>query len=187
VRCFVALDLPAPVRDHLVEITQPLRSRYDIRWVPADQLHLTLVFDGDLSTAALDELAEVVRRIELPPMSLHLQGLGHFPPRGMPRVVWAGFGGDLEALGALHEQLAARAAVLGVPREKRGFVPHATLGRVRSPFGVLAMVDQLKSLGAGLKDKPFAPTGLVLYTSELRPTGPVHTPLVRRPCPAPAP
>ena len=53
-RCFVALDLPAPVRDHLVEITQPLRSRYDIRWVPADQLHLTLVFDGDLSTAALD-------------------------------------------------------------------------------------------------------------------------------------
>lgn len=185
-RSFVSLDLPAPVCNHLENLTRPLRSRFDVRWVPASQLHLTLVFAGELPDASAGALAEIVRSVELPPLSLHLQQLGHFPERGEPRVLWAGLGGDLEALARLQDELATRAEPLGVPHEKRGFVPHVTLGRVRSPFGALALIDELKQLGASLKQKPFAPTELVLYESELRPAGPVHRPLLRRPCPSPA-
>ena len=186
-RCFVALDLPAPVRNHLADVIAPLRERFDVKWVAKDQLHLTLVFAGELPDDLVAPLADMVRHVELPPLSLSLSALGCFPPRGMPRVVWAGLSGDAEALGALHADLSAAAETLGVPRERRDFVPHVTLGRVKSQFGALALIDELKKGTERLKPKPFAPTALVLYRSELRRAGPVHEPLVHRAVPAPPP
>jgi len=185
VRCFVALDLPTPVCNYLAGLAVRFEKKGNVKWVPPEQLHLTLVFAADAPEATVDALREVVRTIAVPPLSLSLQGLGHFPPRGEPRVVWAALGGDLEALTMLQAQLAQQAEQLGVSREKRGFVPHVTLGRVRSAFGALALIDQLKSVGQTLEQKPFQPTGLVLYRSELRPGGPIHTALLRRPSPGP--
>lgn len=185
-RCFAALDLPVPVRNHLVKLTTRFGSKGNVKWVPADQLHLTLVFAGELEDAAVEGLCEEVRALEVPALSLSLAGLEHFPPRGEPRVVWAKIGGDVDALTALQADLAARAERHGVPREKRGFVPHVTLGRVKSAFGSLALVDQLQVVASALNKKPFAPTGLLLYRSELRRGGPIHTPLVRRPMPGAA-
>lgn len=182
-RCFVALDLPAPVRAHLASLARRFGSKGDVKWVPADQLHVTLVFAGDLAAEDLEGLREEVSTVDLPPLSLSLTGLGHFPPRGEPRVVWAALGGDVEALTRLQADLADRALRHNVPPEKRGFVAHVTLGRVRSPFGALALIEQLKVVGKELDGKPFAPTGLLLYQSELRPGGPIHTPLLRRPMP----
>jgi 2'-5' RNA ligase len=183
VRCFVALDLPTPVCNYLAGLAVRFEKKGNVKWVPPDQLHLTLVFAADVSEATADALRVVVGAVPLPRLSLSLQGLGHFPPRGEPRVVWAALGGDLEPLATLQTRLAQQAEQLGVRREKRGFVPHVTLGRVRSAFGALALIDQLKSVGQTLEQKPFAPTGLVLYRSELRPGGPIHTPLLRRPSP----
>jgi RNA 2',3'-cyclic 3'-phosphodiesterase len=184
VRCFVALDLPRPVCNYLAGLAQQFGAKGNVKWVPPDQMHLTLVFAGDLPRENVDRLRTALTAIEVPPLSLSLAGLGHFPPRGEPRVVWAGVGGDVEALAALHEEVATAAEANGVERDDRDVVLHVTLGRVRSPFGALALIDQLQQVGATLRDKPFAPTGLVLYQSELRPSGPIHTPLLRRPVPS---
>lgn len=186
VRCFVALDLPRPVCNYLAGLAKQFGSKGNVKWVPSAQLHLTLAFGGEMTQESVEALRTELTAIDVPPLSLCLAGLGHFPPRGEPRVVWASIGGDVEALHALYEQVSAVAEQRGMPREDRGFVPHVTLGRVRSPFGALALIDQLKTVGATLRDKPFTPTGLVLYQSELRPSGPIHTPLLRRPVPAPA-
>ena len=67
-----------------------------------------------------------------------------------------------------------------VPREKRGFTPHVTLGRVKSPFGALALLDALRAASKTLNTKPFTPTALVLYRSTLTPGGPLHEPLLHR-------
>jgi len=186
VRCFVAIDLPPPVCNYLAGLAGQFGNKGNVRWVPADQLHLTLVFAGELGPGAVDGLREEVRTVGLPPLSLRLAGLGHFPPRGEPRVVWAGLGGDVEQVARLQQDLAARAERHGVPREARPFVPHVTLGRVKSPFGALALVEQLRAAGAALRPKPFAAESLCLYASELRPGGPIHTVLLRRPLPPPA-
>ena len=164
-------------------MTRPLRARYDVKWVPPQQMHMTLLFGGELDDEAVADLADIVRDVDLPPLSLRLERLGHFPPRGLPHVLWAGLGGDGDAVRALHDELAERARPLGVEREKRGFTPHITLGRVKSEFGVLALVDELRALGDQLKAKPFAPLALVLYRSELRPSGPWYQPIVERPLP----
>lgn len=183
VRCFVALDVPAPVCIHLAEVTKPLRAKYDVKWVPPAQMHMTLLFGGELDDDAVAELADIVRDIALPPLSLHLERLGHFPPRGLPHVLWAGLGGDVGEVTALQEELTERSKPLGVEREKRGFTPHITLGRVKSEFGALALVDELRGLGDQLKSKPFSPVRFVLYRSELRPSGPWYQALVDRAVP----
>lgn len=183
-RCFVALDLPAPVRQHLANVTAPLRARFDVKWVPPDQMHATLVFAGELADDAVDDLKNAVDTVPLPPLSLHLRDLGHFPPRGVPRVLWAGLHGDVDAVVTLQAELAARAERLGVPRDRRGFTPHVTLGRVRSNFGAFALVDELARASYQLKVKPFVPTSLTLYASELLPDGPVYDVLTSRGCSA---
>jgi len=185
VRCFVALDLPEPVRNHLAKVTEPLHARFDVRWVPPVQMHLTLAFAGDAPDERSKEFADLVRTLPLPPMQLCLSGLDCFPARGEPRVVWAGVGGDVEAVIDLHDQLVARGKPFGIEREARGFAPHITLGRVKGRFGAYALGDAVAKAGAGLNPKPFSPTGLCLYASELRPTGPSHRALAGQPCPAP--
>jgi 2'-5' RNA ligase len=182
VRCFVALDPPVAVARHLTELVAPLRGRYDVKWVPPDQMHLSLLFAGDLPPGDLDRLAAIVRELPLSPLALRLQHLGHFPPRGIPQVLFAGLASE-PRLTALHAALLAATAPLQLPRDKRAFTPHLTLGRVRSHFGVLALVDRLRALGDELKPKPFSPTGLTLYTSLLRPDGADHRAVVRRPLP----
>lgn len=184
-RCFVALDLPEPVRNHLAKVTAPLRERFDVKWVPPEQMHLTLAFAGEAPDDRAREFADLVRSLTLPPLELSLDGIGCFPAKGEPRVVWAGFGGDVAAVTALHDELVARGGEFGVEREKRGFTPHVTLGRVKGRFGVYALADAAAKLGDQLNRKPFTPTGLALYASELRPSGPSHRALGGKPCPKP--
>ncbi|MCK5942825.1 MAG: RNA 2',3'-cyclic phosphodiesterase [Planctomycetes bacterium] len=179
-RCFVAFDLPQPVRNHLSKVTGPLRERYDIRWVPKEQLHVTVLFAGEIDRDGVDVLAEQVEKCGLPPIELALQTFGVFPPKGIPRVVWAGLGGDVDALEATTEMFAEVGERLELPREKRPFTPHVTLGRVKSRFGVLALIDQLAELSAELKDKPFSVPSLTLYESTLTPRGSRYEVLVRR-------
>lgn len=185
-RCFVALDLPPPVQNHLAALAERLLGRFPVKLVDPRQLHLTLLFAGEADATAVDGLAEAVRTVALPPLQLRLTGFGHFPPRGVPRVLWAGIGGDGDALVALHRDLLARCQPLGIAPDPRGFTPHVTIGRTRSEFGGLALIDALAALGAELRPKPFVPTHLSLYASELRPAGPVHRPLRRRSVPTPA-
>ncbi len=180
VRCFVALDLPLAVCRHLANVTQPLHGRFDVKWVPPEHMHATLVFAGDLPGDAVDEMIDIVQALPMPRLELHLESLGHFPPRGIPRVLWAGLGGDVKALMDLQADLEARLEPLGVAREKRGYTPHLTLGRVRSNFGAFALADEMRKVGDSLNRKPFAPEALVLYDSELLPQGPTYTVRVER-------
>ncbi|MCB9878088.1 MAG: RNA 2',3'-cyclic phosphodiesterase [Planctomycetes bacterium] len=173
-RCFVALDLPTPVKNHLVNTVAPLRERHQVKWVDRDQLHLTLLFAGDLPEENLRPLTDAVASVHLPPLQLSLDRFGWFPPRGMPRVVWVGLGGDVDALATLHAELERLTLPLGVEREKRGFTPHVTIGRIKGPFGALALLDRLREASSELNQKAFTPTRLAVYRSTLTPSGPRH-------------
>jgi len=180
VRCFVAFDLPRPVCNHLAKVTGPLQDRFDVRWVPPEQMHVTTLFAGDVDAGAVEALAEQVESCELPAVTLHLEQLGVFPPRGIPRLVWAGLGGDVDLLRAARERFEAAAEPLGVARDKRAFTPHVTLGRVKSPFGVLALIDQLAERSSDLNRKPFSAASLTLYESRLTPRGPRYEVIARQ-------
>lgn len=132
-RLFIAINLPADLRQAAWEAAAPLRrSHLPIRWVAPDALHLTLKFLGDVATAvepqviaAMEDAVQGCRSFTLP-----VGGFGAFPSAARPRVVWVGCEG-VPALELLQHRLEQRVEPLGFPGEARAFRPHLTLGRVK--------------------------------------------------------
>jgi 2'-5' RNA ligase len=130
----VAIAVPPVVRRGLAAAIARVREkvpRKSVRWVDADNVHLTLRFIGDIPASDLDPmrraLASGIRGAE--PFMLRLAQAGCFPEGGSPRVLWVGLGGDLERLARLQAQVLEATRVWGQV-EARAFHPHLTLGRV---------------------------------------------------------
>jgi 2'-5' RNA ligase len=182
-RCFVALPVAPPVRTRLRAVQDELRrARADVSWVSEENFHLTLKFLGEIDEAAAEALRgllgpEIARRSS---PRLAYAGLGTFPERGTPRVVWAGAGGDAAAVSDLAAAVERAAETLGVPPERRPFTAHLTLGRVRSPRGQAALRAAI-ARHAGAEFGADAPAAAVLYRSTLTPSGPLYEPLAEFP------
>ncbi len=168
-RLFVALPLPPAVRRSL----EPLaRGLGDVRWLTSDQQHLTLRFLGDIDNGRMNDVAEALALVHGWPFELRLKGLGHFPPRGEPRVLWVGVekSADLAGLKRRIDQALKQARL---PPENRKFAPHVTLARIRAPLsrdrlGTYLMRHSLYS------SEPFAISDFHLYSSWLKSDGAQH-------------
>jgi 2'-5' RNA ligase len=166
VRLFVAVELPEPVRAHLDSRTGPLRqSLRGWRWTPAAQWHLTLAFLGEVDEDRLPELARrmglAARRHE--PFDLRLEGFGAFSNARRARIVWAGVGGDRDALVRLADSVSAGARRAKIDLEERRYRPHLTLGRRRAPVDLR---DQL-SPGPAYESPPWRVQEIALVESHL--------------------
>ena len=136
-RLFVAVDLPAGAKAALAASIGQLGELLPagVRWVNPAGIHLTLKFLGEVDRGLVEPLGaalqEAAAGMDKAPFPLHLEGLGVFPNRREPRVIWAGVGGDLDTLGRLQGLVETAAASLGFAEERREFRAHLTLGRVR--------------------------------------------------------
>jgi 2'-5' RNA ligase len=185
-RLFVALEPPDPVRRRLAALADELRraagrAAGEVRWVPPENVHLTLQFLGAVPEervagieAALRDAAAAAGR----PLSLSLHGAGGFPNARRPRVLWAGLEGDVAPLAALVAEMGARLAKLGYPPEDRPFSPHLTLGRARDGRGAPGLAGALAA-AAQAEGTPWRATELVLFESHLSPKGPRYEALAR--------
>src|SRR5215831_13551301 len=134
-RTFIAVDLGQAIRDRCVALQEALaRTGTDVKWVGPDNLHVTLLFLGEVVDRDVPALCQAVAgccaEIEAFPMSV--ETVGCFPNPRRPRVVWAGVGEGLQPLCALHDDLEVPLLDLGYRREDRRYTPHITLGRVKS-------------------------------------------------------
>ena len=202
-RTFIAIDLPAPLR-------QALRARQEqlqrdlaavepsplFRWSAVEGIHLTLRFLGDTTPQQGEAVAEVLRALaaQWSPFTLRVGGLGGFPNLRRPRVLWLGVDGEVEALARLQAAVEASAVAAGFAPEPKAFRPHLTLARVRREAPARAVQDAgaaLAELAAaqsdaataetdspGVKDAlTFRVTELIHYRSDLQRGGAVYTPL----------
>ena len=175
-RLFVAIDFPAAVNRRLAALRSGLAGA---RWLPPEQFHLTLRFIGEVDSGAFADIADDLGAVIFPPFSLRLSGVGHFPPRGRPRVLWAGvdFGvgagvGAGESLSRLQSRIENRLRGLGIVPEGRPFAPHVTLARLKgTPAGHLG--DYLMAHGDFITET-IPITEFHLYSSVLGPKGAIH-------------
>ena len=171
-RLFVAVELHADVNAQLSRALEALRPCHGYRWVKCVQLHVTCKFLGEVDAARVvlprGDLAVALRAIEVPALQLGVRGLGQFPPRGRPRVVWAGLSGDVAALEALAERVDRACAALDFPREDRPFRAHVTLARVNDD----ARPGPLPAVSLEAAPQPI--DGLHLIHSTLTPQGSVY-------------
>jgi 2'-5' RNA ligase len=133
-RLFAALDLDVPARDAIAAGQSIIRAAadLDLRWVQPAQLHLTLVFLGEIPDSQADAVVRSFQGpVPLPAFEVVLAGLGVFPPRGAPRAVWIGVREGESLLRALHGEIACRVREAGVEAEEGGYRPHLTLARFK--------------------------------------------------------
>lgn len=181
-RCFVAIELTDGIRREIARVQETLRDADGVRWTRADSVHLTVKFLGNVADGLAPDLCEALAAAAgiSGPFEMTVGGVGCFPPRGNPRIVWVGAdeptGRLVECVGLVEEAYAD----LGFAPEKRAYTPHVTIGRVKSPRKAKDLRDRLarhESFAAGAQSVE----ELVLFQSDLRPSGAVYTPVFRAP------
>jgi 2'-5' RNA ligase len=187
VRLFVAVQINPLVAAAAAALTADLRRRAErlapkarITWIPEDRLHMTVRFIGSVDEGVASAIREALEpAVPVPPFDLVIAGVGTFPGRGAPRVVWAGITAGAESLGRLEQEVSHRLAALDIRPEARPYSPHLTLARVREAAGMNS-----PRLCDGLADQMLGTTrveAITLFESRLSPAGPTYDALQRTP------
>ena len=167
-RLFVALDLPAPVRERLQVLCCGLPGAV---WLNPSQMHLTLRFIGEVDGGVRRDIIDTLAVVSDEPFQIELMGMGCFPPRKQPKSLWVGVSRS-EALAHLQHKIDTALVRLGLSREKRKFLPHVRLARLKE-----TRVNQLAGYlteNSLFKLEPFEITEFGLYSSFLSSQGPIY-------------
>ncbi|MCM8781893.1 MAG: RNA 2',3'-cyclic phosphodiesterase [Candidatus Omnitrophica bacterium] len=180
-RTFIAIDLNDEAKAALIRLQSQLKAAdADIKWVEAENIHLTLKFLGEIANQQVDLVKEVLNNtaVQFKPYEITLAGIGAFPKLDYPKVVWVGIRKGNDDTKGIANKIDDELMKLGFEKEDRKFSAHLTLGRLRGPKNI----DKLKSL---LKTLNFAPQSKILvnyinlYRSTLTPQGPIYTSLYK--------
>ncbi|MBF9253946.1 RNA 2',3'-cyclic phosphodiesterase [Pontibacter sp. 172403-2] len=129
IRLFVAASLPASLKAQLQQLLLPFEHP-DIRFLPGQNLHLTLYFMGNVPLAQLPGIQQQIRQAaqQEPPFTLDFDCVETGPKPKSPRLVWARFKPSLP-----FEQLSRQLtqAFSPVPVREQKVIPHVTLARFR--------------------------------------------------------
>jgi 2'-5' RNA ligase len=181
-RCFIAVTLPAPLKQSVGKMMKSLRETgADVRWVPEENLHLTLKFLGATGEEQMEGITGALRKkiSPHPPFYITIGGVGCFPGGRHPRVIWVG----IQEYGPLEDIYRAVEDVMtqfGYPPEDRPFSPHLTIGRVRSGKRLAEALKRLDEFRAVVFDE-FEVKGVTLMKSELKPGGAEYSSLAEIP------
>lgn len=181
-RAFIAVDISEGARRLVAERIALLRARFsDLRvgWDKPEKLHLTLKFLGEISSEKLTQIIAAVENAakEIESFSLALEGAGAFPPRGTARVLWLGVKDESQNLSEFQKRLETETEQIGFERERRAFKPHLTIARLKEPGKSRNLTDL--HLQTEFPAVNFPVSEIVVYKSDLRPTGSIYTPLAR--------
>lgn len=183
IRAFIAIELSPEIYAKLDEVEEQLQQNLAegvIRWVPAQNIHLTLKFLGDVSLANLEVLKKILASevSKFTPFEISVGELGAFPSIRRPRVIWVGVQAPQD-LNILQHGIETEMAGLGYEPEDREFSPHLTLGRVSRnassqdlrKVGDVLSVNKVGYLGATRV------SNVNLFRSDLKPGGAVYSKL----------
>ena len=184
IRSFLAFEMPVKIREIVSRALKEMKKLpLDVRWVRADNIHITVVFMGNISEDDLMPIRGVVAKIckRYGPFKVTLTGSGIFGSLRNPRVIWIGLDGDLKRMSYFRNSLQKNLKPFGIREEKRSFKPHLTLGRFRKGTGSIVDMDKLLSKYQNIAAPTCTVEELILFKSELRPGGAVYSRLTAWP------
>lgn len=183
IRAFIAINISKEILARIDQVSGELKSRLKdvpVRWVPVDNIHLTLKFLGNVSTSNLEMMKEIMEKIvsEHQASDISVGGIGTFPKPHAPRVIWIGMEVAGELMSLQHD-IELETARLGYARERRPFSPHLTISRVSrnaSAQDVHTIAQVLENYKVGFLGASRI-REVYLYRSDLKPDGAVYTPI----------
>lgn len=168
-RLFIAIDFPDEVKDDIANICFGVPGA---KWVPKDQSHLTLRFIGEVDDFYYSRIVESLSGITASRFDLSMKGVGYFPPRNNPRVLWVGIEKN-EAVFQLRSAIEKELKEVGVAPEERKFSAHITVARL-GPQTPLDKITGFLSANGLFKTNSVPVDAFHLYSSVLTPSGAVH-------------
>ena len=177
-RIFLAIDISDAARDVCSSHIDSLRKEFPqvrVGWERREKLHITLKFLGPTSRETIADLSDRITSIgaQHHPFELKLGASGSFPEKGKPRVLWVGVDGEKDKLLRLQNEVEQVCTSLGYEPEYKSFHPHITIGRVRDHRDAFTLAETHRA--ARIEPVRSEVTSIVIYESELRPTGSVYT------------
>lgn len=169
IRLFVAIDIPDNIRMLVQNMGGSIPGA---KPVPSRQTHLTLKFLGDIESILQDEIEFALATVQHEPITIAIRSVGHFPPRGTPRVIWAGVD-PVQHIVKLRNKIEKNLADIGIARDKQKFSPHITLARLKN--APISRVTRFLAENSMLESPPFCVSTFQLYSSKLTPKGAIHT------------
>ncbi len=175
IRSFISINIDDVIKRDINDLLTDLkRHNLDVKWIPPENLHITLKFLGNVPENTLERVKELLQGISsFKTFRLRFKGTGFFPGRKRPRVIWIGIT-DSNILRSLQEIIEERMSALGFAKEERPFSPHLTIGRIRS----LRDQERLNEVIEAIKDREFGIIDvdrIFLMKSDLRPGGAVYS------------
>jgi RNA 2',3'-cyclic 3'-phosphodiesterase len=162
-RQFFAIPLPSELRNRIGKISDPYRDIKGLKIVKPDNLHLTLVFIGDID---IKDRLERIRKLQFSPFDLYTKSVRLFPER-KPRLIWMEVS-QPDELSVLRKNLAD---IFGIDEKFRA---HITIARIKwlSPENkklLMEMTTRNNTCNFSFRVDHFN-----LYNSELNSDGPSY-------------
>ena len=167
-RLFVAVDIPPVIIEHIASICHGIP---DTRWIPPEQIHLTLRFIGEVEGTMFKQIANSLTGVHSDSPTLKIKGIGHFPPRRHPKVIWLGVEHN-ELLLRLRRRIESALSKAGLHPEGRKFSPHITIARLRDPS--INRITDFMATHSMFTMAPFQVEEFHLYSSFLTGNGAIH-------------
>jgi 2'-5' RNA ligase len=167
-RLFVAIDPPPEIKQKLLTICYGLPGA---RWTDESRMHITLRFIGEVDGGKFRDARESLAQVQFEPFEVTVKGLGCFPLRKHPEILWAGVEGNAR-LAQLRNRVESVLDRNGLGREGRKFHPHIVLGKVKDtpPTKVGRYITELSLFNL----PPFTVSEFNLYSSFLATERAIH-------------
>ncbi len=171
-RCFIAIEIPETIKKSVADIIGSLKkSGSDVKWVPDENIHITLQFLGETEESIIPDIKEALYKILAPysPFYIKIADVGCFPSGRRPRIIWVGME-ESQPLINIYKDISGEMVKFGYQKEERGFTPHLTIGRVKSNRNMGELLSKLEEFK--ITDFPdFEVRNITLMKSELKPSG----------------
>jgi len=184
IRTFIAVEISKNTRKRACDLVNRLqRSEANVRWVVAENMHLTMKFLGDVPNTETPQVCRSVMDAVSNFSSIEIQcvGAGAFPDSKRPRTVWLGVETGKNELTELQQSVEKSLKPLGFKPERRRFHPHLTIGRVRSGGPQQRELAKLIEENASFEAGTSIIREVLILASFLDKTGPTYDVLGRAP------
>ena len=135
VRSFIAVNLNSEIKEYLTSLQTNLNvPETRIKWIEKNNLHLTMIFLGDISSEQTESVKSILKEISTrhnPFITKLSSTIGTFPTYKMPRIIWVGIKEGANQLNELYNSVEAMLYKEGFPKENKEFSSHITIGRVK--------------------------------------------------------
>jgi len=170
-RLFIGIPLDESVKSDIINLYDNFKAAGKIKWVGRENLHVTVKFLGETFESAIENIKSAMDKSIVGIESFHItinKVLG-FPSIKRAKVIWANVDKNAEIIEKIFMDLEDGLAGFGFAKEERKYIPHITMARVKDGMNISTISEKL-SFEYKAKIE-----GLVLFKSDLKPQGAVHT------------